>query len=458
MNFEAIIARQREFFQSGATRAREFRRAHLLKLAGLLESHEAKLLAALHADLRKSPHEAYASEIGFVRGEIRHALRHLASWMKPQRRRSPKLGWPARSHIHPEPYGLALIIGPWNYPLQLLLSPLVGAIAAGNCTILKPSEFAPQTAEALDQMIRSGYPEDYITIIRGERETSEALLRENFDSIFFTGGTAAGRDVMAAAARHLTPVTLELGGKCPCIVSHDAPVATTARRIVWGKFMNAGQTCVAPDHVWVDQRIAAELLDAMRKVLAEFYGEHPQQCPDYGRIVNRRHLERLAEYLKQGDIVCGGECDSADLYLAPSILTNVMWDSPVMTDEIFGPVLPVMEFSDIGGVLVKLRERPKPLALYLFTRDRALQERVLAETQSGGVCINDTILHILGHDLPFGGVGESGMGNYHGRASFDCFSHRRVVMRRPFALDSGLRYPPPGVSLPVFKRLLRFFG
>ncbi|MEI7956662.1 MAG: aldehyde dehydrogenase family protein, partial [Verrucomicrobiota bacterium] len=252
MNFEAIIARQREFFQSGATRAPEFRRAQLLKLAGLLASHETKLLTALHADLRKSPHQGYASEIGFVRGEIRHALRHLSSWMKPERRRSPMLGWPARSHIHPEPYGLALIIGPWNYPLQLLLSPLVGAIAAGNCTILKPSEFAPQTAEVLEQMIRVGYPEDYLTIIRGERETSEALLRENFDSIFFTGGTAAGRDVMAAAARHLTPVTLELGGKCPCIVSHDAPVATTARRIVWGKFMNAGQTCVAPDHVWVD--------------------------------------------------------------------------------------------------------------------------------------------------------------------------------------------------------------
>lgn len=458
MNYKAIIARQREFFQSGATREPAFRREQLLRLADLLDSHETQLLAALHADLRKGPHEAYVSEIGVVLGEIRHALRHLASWMKPQRRRSPMLAWPARSHIQPEPYGLALIIGAWNYPLQLLLSPLVGAIAAGNCAILKPSEFAPQTAEVLDQMIRAGYPEDYLTIIQGEGETSAALLREKFDSIFFTGGTATGCAVMAAAARHLTPVTLELGGKCPCIVCHDAPLPTTARRIVWGKFMNAGQTCVAPDHVWVDRRIAAELLDAMRKVLAELYGEFPQQCQDYGRIVNRRHFERLAEYLTQGHIVCGGECDPADLYLAPTILTNAPWTSPVMTEEIFGPVLPVMEYCDIGGVLAKLRERPKPLALYLFTRERALQERVLAETQSGGVCINDTILHILGHDLPFGGVGESGMGNYHGRASFDCFSHRRVVMRRPFALDSGFRYPPPGVSLPVLKRLLRFFG
>ena len=232
MNFKATLSRQRAFFLSGATRAPEFRRAQLLKLAGLLESRETQLLAALHADLRKSPHEAYASEIGFVLGEIRHALRHLGSWMKPERRPSPMLGWPARSHIHPEPYGMALIIGPWNYPLQLLLSPLVGAIAAGNCAILKPSEFAPHTAEVVDQMIRAAYPENYLTVIRGERETSEALLRERFDSIFFTGGTETGRAVMAAAARHLTPVTLELGGKCPCIVCPDAPVETTARRII----------------------------------------------------------------------------------------------------------------------------------------------------------------------------------------------------------------------------------
>jgi len=458
MTIEALILRQRAFFHSGATRAAEFRRAQLVRLADLLESHETELLAALHADLRKSAHQAYTAEIGFVLGEIRHALRHLTSWMKPQRRRSPMLAWPARSHLHPEPYGLALIIGPWNYPLQLLLSPLVGAIAAGNCAILKPSEFAPQTAELLDQLIRSAYPEHYLTIVQGARETSEALLREKFDSIFFTGGTEAGRGVMAAAARHLTPVTLELGGKCPCIVCHDAPVEITARRIIWGKFMNAGQTCVAPDHVWVDHRIAAALLDAMRNALVQFYGAFPQQCPDYGRIINRRHFDRLAEYLKQGNIACGGECDPADLYLAPTILTDTQWTSPVMTEEIFGPLLPVMEFSAIGGVLAKLQDRPKPLALYLFTRDRAVQEQVLAATQSGGVCINDTVLQILGHDLPFGGLGESGMGSYHGRASFECFSHRRTVVRRPFALDSAFRYPPSGVSLPVLKRLLRFLG
>jgi len=435
------------------------RQADLRTLERFVRENQDALCDAISADYgHRSRHETRLCEIAPAVDGIGHVLGQLRGWMKPQRRRSPLLAWPARSHVHPDPYGLALIIGPWNYPLQLLLSPLVGAIAAGNCAILKPSEFAPHTAEVLEQLIRVTYPEDYLTLIRGERETAAALLREKFDTIFFTGGTAAGRAVMAAAARHLTPVTLELGGKCPCIVCHDAPLATTARRIIWGKFMNAGQTCVAPDHLWVDQRIAPALLEAMIKTLADFHGEFPQQSRDYGRIINRRHFDRLAGYLKQGNLACGGACDPADLYMAPAILTDVPWDSTVMTEEIFGPILPVMEFSDIDAVLTKLRDRPKPLALYLFTADRALQERVLAGTQSGGVCINDTILQILGHDLPFGGVGESGMGTYHGRASFDCFSHPRAVMRRPFALDSRFRYPPPGVSLRVLKRLLRFLG
>jgi aldehyde dehydrogenase (NAD+) len=458
MKISDIIARQRQFFQSGATRPLEFRRAQLEKLAVLLETREVDLLAALHTDLRKSPHEAYVSETGFVLGEIRHALRNLSSWMKPERRRSPWLSWPARSHVRPEPYGVALIIGPWNYPLQLLFSPLVGAIAAGNCAVLKPSEFAPHTAEVMDEMIRSVFPENYLTIIRGERETSEALLREKFDTIFFTGGTETGRVVMSAAARHLTPVTLELGGKCPCIVCHDAPLEITARRILWGKFLNAGQTCVAPDHVWVDSRIAPALLAVMKNTLREFYGEFPQQSPDYGRVINSRHFERLRAYLQDGKIHCGGDCDAGDLYIAPTILTNCEWHSPVMTEEIFGPVLPVLEFSDLDEVLANLRDRPKPLAVYLFTRDRAARENVISQTQSGGVCVNDTILQILGSDLPFGGVGESGMGNYHGRASFDCFSHTRTVMVRPLGMDQKFRYPPPGITLEWLKRLLRFLG
>lgn len=458
MQIPAIIARQRAFFHSGATRSLEFRSAQLKQLAKLLETHESELLAALHADLGKSQLEAYTTEIGYLHGEIRHALRHLAAWMNPERRHSPWLSWPARSHIRHEPYGVALIIGPWNYPLQLLLSPLIGALAAGNCAILKPSEFAPHTAAVLHEMIRSTFPEQYLTVIRGEREISESLLQEKFDKIFFTGGTETGRSVMTAAARHLTPVTLELGGKCPCIVYHDAPVEITARRIIWGKLMNAGQTCVAPDHVWVDARIAPALLAAMKNTVCDFYGERPQLSKDYSRIINSRHFERLTGYLNDGTIVCGGESDVSDLYISPTILSDCEWNSPVMREEIFGPILPVMEFSDIDEILAKLRDRPNPLAVYLFTRDAALREHVISNTQSGGVCINDTILQILGKDLPFGGVGDSGMGNYHGRASFECFSHARTIMVRSSGADLKFRYPPQRVSLEMIKRLLRFFG
>jgi acyl-CoA reductase-like NAD-dependent aldehyde dehydrogenase len=458
MDVASIIARQRAFFQSAATRSTDFRLTQLKNLQNLLESNDAELLAALHADLGKSAHEAYTSEIAFVLGEVRHAIRHLPAWVKPERRKSPLIAWPAKSVVRREPFGVALIIGPWNYPLQLLLSPLVGAIAAGNCAVLKPSEMAPHTAGLVDRLIRSTFPEEFITSIQGGRETAEALLGEKFDTIFFTGSTRTGRAVMAAAAHNLTPVTLELGGKCPCIVGEDAPVDLTARRIVWGKFMNAGQTCVAPDHVWAHQRIVPALLAAMKRTLVEFYGSSPKESPDYGRIINAAHLERLTGYLIDGKIACGGESDPATRYLAPTILTQPRLDSPVMTDEIFGPILPVIGFSDIGDVLQVLREKPKPLAIYLFARDHALHERVVAGTASGGVCINDTILQILGADLPFGGVGDSGMGTYHGRAGFDCFSHERAIMTRSLATDPKFRYPPPRTPLDTLKRILRFIG
>ena len=458
MDFTPIIARQRAFFQSGATRTQEFRRAQLRTLLDTLVAHEAALLSALHEDLRKSPFDAYTAEVGFVLGEIRHALRHLASWMKPERRSAPLLAWPARGSIRQEPRGLALIIGPWNYPLQLLLSPLVGAIAAGNCAVLKPSEFAPQTAAAIGRIIAAAFPIEYIALVQGEQDAAEALLLEKFDTVFFTGSTATGRAVMTAAARHLTPVTLELGGKCPCIVGADAPLAVTARRIVWGKFMNAGQTCVAPDFVVADRRVAGALLVAMKKALLEFHGADPQQSPHYGRIINRRHFDRLTRYLGDGNITSGGRQDAADLYLEPTVLSDVAWDAPVMQEEIFGPILPMMEFTELDEVLARLRGRPVPLALYLFSNDRTMHDRVLAGTRSGGVCINDTISHILGKDLPFGGCGESGMGAYHGRASFDSFTHRRSLLCRSFAGDPRLRYPPPATTLAVMKRILRCLG
>ena len=476
MDCAPLIARQRRYFQTGATRPLAYRLDQLRRLQTAIDNHEAALLEALHADLHKSPHEAYTSEIGFVLSDIRHALKHLPVWMTPQRRRLPLMAWPGRAAVHPEPFGVALIIGPWNYPFQLLLAPLVGAIAAGNCAVLKPSEFAPHSSATVAKLIADTFPPESISVVEGDRDAAEALLREKFDSIFFTGSTTVGRAVMAAAARHLTPVTLELGGKCPAIVCCDDGcsgasvkrrtdpaendrrltepplhqnkfIEITARRIAWGKFMNAGQTCVAPDFVLVDRRIREPLVDALRQAVREFYGEDPQQSSDYGRIVNRRHFDRLSAF-------AAGE--PSDLYIPPTILTDVSWESPVMQDEIFGPILPVVEFENLADVLAQLRDRPTPLALYLFTNDRATQERVVAGTRSGGVCINDTVVHMVGHDLPFGGVGESGMGRYHGKASFDCFSHQRSVVRRSTLFDSRFRYPPPKLSLATLKKAYRW--
>ncbi|MBL9135069.1 MAG: aldehyde dehydrogenase [Verrucomicrobiales bacterium] len=456
MHFADAVGRQRRFFQTGATLALDFRRAQLNHLHAALESHEAELLAALGSDLRKPPQEAYSAEIALVLGEIRHAQRHLKTWAKTRGRRTPWLAWPAQGSMRAEPRGVSLILGPWNYPVQLLLSPLVASIAAGNCAVLKPSEFAAQTSATLGRLIRATFPEDYITAVEGDRDVAEALLQERFDTIFFTGSTQVGRAVMAAAARHLTPVTLELGGKCPCIVAADAPIDLTARRVVWGKFMNAGQTCVAPDFVLVDRRIRPDFVQALRRTIETFYGPNPQQSPDYGRIIHRRHFDRLAAYLPSGHIEHGGQMDAAELYLAPTLLTGAPADSPVMQEEIFGPILPVVDIESVDEAVTFLRDRPTPLALYLFTRDRAVQERVLKSTRSGGVSVNDTITHMLGQELPFGGLGESGIGAYHGKAGFDAFTHYRSVLHRSLMLDPPFRYPPPRISLDLMKRAMRF--
>jgi len=370
--------------------------------------------------------------------------------MGPQRRRLPPMAWPGKGSILHEPLGVGLIIGPWNYPFQLLLSPLVGAVAAGSCVVLKPSEFSPHTARVIRKLIADTFPTEYISVVEGDRQAAEALLLEKFDTIFFTGSTSVGKAVMAGAARHLTPVTLELGGKCPAIVCADAPLEVTARRIAWGKFMNAGQTCVAPDFVLVERPIVELLVEALRATIREFYGDDPQASPSYGRIVNRRHFDRL--------IKCAGACvhEAEDLYIAPTILPNVSWDDPVMQEEIFGPILPVIPFDSIDEVTALLRDRPSPLALYLFTNDRTIQNCVLSGTRSGGVCINDTVVHMVGQDLPFGGVGESGMGKCHGKAGFDCFSHERTIVRRFTSFDFRFRYPPPKLSLAKLKKACRF--
>lgn len=452
----AVVEGLRRFYDSGATLPVSFRVEQLRALARAIDAHEKDLLDALHADLRKPALEAYAAETGFVQTDISYALRHISKWARPQRRRIPAAAWPGRGYVYPEPYGVALIVAPWNYPFQLLFSPLVGAMAAGNCACLKPSEMAPATSAAVAGLVRETFPPEYIAVVEGDREVSEALLRERFDYIFFTGSAAVGQKVMEAAAKHLTPVTLELGGKSPCIVCADVDLDVAARRIAWGKTMNAGQTCVAPDYILADRRIAEPLVQALRRALSAFYGEAARTSPDLGRIVNRRHFDRLAAYLRQGRIVYGGDHDPEELYIAPTILADVDPDSPVMQEEIFGPILPVVPFDRVDDALSVLRARPKPLALYLFTNDRRLQERVLAETASGGVAINDTISHILGKDLPFGGVGASGMGAYRGKAGFDTFTHYKSVLRRSLRVDPSLRYPPPRLGLPRLKRVYRF--
>jgi len=456
MDPSAAIQRHRAFFQSGATRHLEFRRDQLRQFSAALERHESPLLDALRADLGKSPFQGYSSELGVVHTEIRHALRHLRKWAAPVRRPTPWLVAPARGWVQPEPFGVALVLGPWNYPVQLSLTPLVSAIAAGNCAMLKPSELAARTADAVAALLRDCFAEEYVSVACGGAEVAQALLRERFDKIFFTGSTRVGRLVMAAAGQQLTPVTLELGGKCPAIVCGDAAIEVAARRIAWGKFLNAGQTCVAPDFVLVDRRVREPLIVALRAALRRFFGEDPRLSADYGRIVNRGHFDRLLPYLGDGELQHGGDYETKELYLAPTILTDVKPDAPVLQEEIFGPILPVLAFDRLDDALALLCDRPTPLALYLFTGDRATERRVMAEVRSGGVCVNDVVSHMMGSGLPFGGLGESGLGAYHGRAGFEAFSHQRAVMRRATWLDLPFRYPPQRLSLASLKRAFRF--
>jgi aldehyde dehydrogenase (NAD+) len=371
-------------------------------------------------------------------------------------RQTPWFVSPAKGWVQCEPFGVALILGPWNYPVQLLLAPLVSAMAAGNCAVLKPSELAPRTAEAIAGLVRESFAPEFLSLATGGVDVAESLLGEHFDKIFFTGSTRVGRAVMAAAAKQLTPVTLELGGKCPAIVCADAAIELAAKRIAWGKFMNAGQTCVAPDFVLVHRSRREQFVTALKKALLEFYGSDASESADYGRIVNERHFERLVGYLGDGRIVHGGAHSAKDLFLEPTILTEAPSDSPVMQEEIFGPILPVLEFNRLEDALTWLRERPTPLAVYVFTQDRATEAQVLAGVRSGGVCVNDVVSHMIGAGLPFGGLGESGLGAYHGRAGFEAFSHQRAVLRRATWLDTPFRYPPQKLSVAGLKRAMRF--
>ena len=451
-----IIAGQKAFFASGSTRPLTWRVAALKKLRDALYSEEAIFLEALKQDLGKPPAEAWSSEIGFVVREIDHALKHLSAWTRPRKVRPPLLFFPSNSRIVPEPKGVVLVIAPWNYPLQLLLAPLVGSIAAGNCAVLKPSELAAETSRALAAVIGRRFDPCEVSVAEGGADTAAELLAQEFDHVFFTGSARVGRIVMAAAAKKLTPVTLELGGKNPCIVDRDVDVAVAARRIAWGKYINAGQTCVAPDYLLVPPGLKKPVIDGLRRAIGEFYGADPRRSADYARIVNDGHFSRLADLLGEGKIVIGGGTDRSKRYVAPTVIDAISWKSRIMEEEIFGPILPVLEYDGIDRAIAEVNARPRPLALYFFSRDKWNQERMVRETSSGGVCVNDTILQILISALPFGGVGPSGMGSYHGKASFDTFTHHKSVMVRSFRPDFRQRYPPYRASLSVLKNITRW--
>lgn len=438
---EAIAAAQRALFRSGATLPADFRRRMLRRLDEALRAWERPLCDALWQDLHKSPEEAYLTELSIVRGEVRNHLRHLDRWMRPERRPTPLKLLPSRSRILSEPLGCALVIAPWNYPVQLLLNPLVGAISAGCTAVVKPSPYTPHVADALGRMIAETFDEEYVAAVQGNREVNAQLLDRRWDILFYTGSPAVGRVVMQAAARHLTPVVLELGGKSPCIVDRGADIALAARRIAWGKSLNAGQTCIAPDYLLIRRELAEEFVATFAAAVERMHGADPQQSRHYVRMVNLRAFDRVAGYLAEGRVLYGGRTDRDDRYIAPTLLGDIAPGAAVLHEEIFGPVLPVVLFDTTDEAVAYVNEREKPLALYYFGSEKQGRE-VLRRTSSGGACLNDTIMHIANEALPFGGVGQSGMGSYHGRLSFDAFSHRRAVVATPAWIDPPMRYMP----------------
>lgn len=452
---EAILADQRQFFASGVTLSQAFREQQLLILKKAIKAYQSSIETALYADLRKSKMESYVSEIALVYDEIEYMLKHLGEFIQTQSVKTPASHFPATSQIIYEPYGMVLNIAPWNYPFQLCLAPIVGAIAAGNTMVLKPSEHAAQTSRTIKAMIDEYFQPEYFAVIEGGVTTNKILLTHKFDYIFFTGSTKVGKIVMKAASEFLTPVTLELGGKSPCIVDKTADIAQAAKRIMWGKTLNSGQTCIAPDYLWVHEAVKEPLVNELKRAVQGLFGADPLQSPDYPKIINQHHYERVKAYLSDGQVLIGGEYNDQTQQISPTVLDGVTWDSPVMQEEIFGTVLPLLTYRDIDTVINAIRQRDKPLALYLFSKDNPIIEKVLSQLSFGGGCINDTLMHIANQHLPFGGVGASGMGAYHGKSSFYTFSHAKSVLKRGTWVDVPVRYPPYNASkLAVIKTLV----
>ncbi len=448
----------RHYFQSGETLGYAFRKSQLEKLKQLLISNEKQIFEALYIDLKKGPEESYATETGLVIAEISYTLKRLHKWMKPQKAKTNLLNFPSVTRIYPEPLGVALIIGSWNYPVYLLLTPLVGAIASGNCAVLKPSEGAPATSAVLAKLITENFDTKYIKVVEGEGNIVVPSLMEafRFDHIFYTGSTVVGKSIYEAAAKELIPVTLELGGKSPAIVEEDADIKTTAKRIVLGKFINAGQTCVAPDYLLVNEKIEAPLLNEITNQLKIFFGDNPIAGNDYGKIINEKRFDHLLSYLDNKDkIFYGGNSDREKLLISPTLLNNVLPDDDIMQEEIFGPLLPVLTFQNKEEALSVTRKFDKPLSFYLFTKNKNIEKWWMENASFGGGCINNTLWHLSNPNMPFGGIGNSGIGAYHGKYSFDTFTHYKAVMRTATWFDPGIKYPPFKGKLNLFKRFIK---
>ena len=437
-----IVEAQRTYYMEGKTRAMSARIDALNRLEQSILTYEQELYQALRSDLGKSRAESYMCEVGLTLSELRYVRRHVKSWSRNRRVHTPLAQFHAASFTVQEPYGVVLIMSPWNYPMLLTLEPLIGALAAGNCCVLKPSAYSPATSAVMAKLIREAFPSDYVTVIEGGRKENEDLLNQKFDYIFFTGGVSVGKLVMEKASTHLTPVTLELGGKSPCIVDHTANIPLTARRLVFGKYLNCGQTCVAPDYVLVEKPVKEKLLTCIKEEIRRMFGEHPLENPDYGKMINQKHFDRVRGLIDPMKLVAGGQVQEDALRIAPTVLADVTAEDPVMQEEIFGPVLPVIPVKDIEEAIRFVQKRPKPLALYVFTEDKRTEQRVLTETSYGGGCINDTIIHLATSEMGFGGVGNSGMGSYHGKKSFDLFSHEKSIVKKSTWMDLPMRYLP----------------
>ena len=453
MDIQSLVQVQRSHFQTGATLGLTARRTALKRLGAAIRAHEGDISAALLADLNKSSTEGYMCEVGLTLSELSFVEKRLARWMRDRNHLTPLAQFPARSFTVQEPYGVVLIMSPWNYPFLLTMEPLIGAIAAGNCCVVKPSAYSPATSAVIRDILSQCFPPEYVAVVEGGRAENQALLDQKFDYIFFTGGTAVGKEVMSKAAKHLTPVTLELGGKSPCIVDATARLELAAKRVVFGKLLNCGQTCVAPDYLLIDRRVKDRFLAHLRKQISLQYGDALDNN-GYVRMVNRKHFDRVLGLIDPSKVVLGGGSNPDALKIQPTVLDGVSPEDPVMGEEIFGPVLPVLTFDRVEEALEFVNARPRPLALYLFSREKRVQELFLRRASFGGGCINDTIIHLATSRMPFGGVGNSGMGGYHGGASFDTFSHRKSIVKKSAWIDLPVRYAPYS---PVKDKLLRLF-